>query len=165
MQVVNLEIWRDIIGYEGYFQISNKGRVKGLKRLITRVDGNKFSVKENIFSLMTDSRGHLMFGLSKNNKTIKTTPPPVIQPELQPIAVSPNPFTNSINFSLPDSGGKKVLIQLFDINGHVIVTRTLVAVTKNQKYTIDVPPAVKSGTYMLHVTVDGRSTSHVVMKQ
>ncbi|CAN5498316.1 M1 family aminopeptidase [soil metagenome] len=106
-----------------------------------------------------------MFLISKSNKIIKTTPRPVSQSELQPIAVSPNPFTNTINFSLPDSGGKKVLIQLFDIYGHVIVTKTLVAVTKNQKYTIDVPRAVKSGTYMLHIKVDGKSTSHVVLKQ
>ena len=26
------EIWKDIIGYEGYYQISNLGNVKGLKR-------------------------------------------------------------------------------------------------------------------------------------
>lgn len=30
------EIWRDIIGYEGFYMISNKGRVKGLKRKISK---------------------------------------------------------------------------------------------------------------------------------
>lgn len=106
-----------------------------------------------------------MYLISKNNNTIKTAPPPVIEPTLQPIAVSPNPFIHTIHFSLPDSGGKKVLIQLFDIYGHLVVAKTEVAVTKNQRYELDVPPAAKSGIYMLRITVDGRTVSHVVMKQ
>ena len=28
------EIWKDIEGYEGLYQVSNKGRVKSLKRTI-----------------------------------------------------------------------------------------------------------------------------------
>jgi hypothetical protein len=30
----NLEIWKDINGYEGYYQVSNIGRVKSLARVI-----------------------------------------------------------------------------------------------------------------------------------
>ncbi len=26
------EIWKDVIGYEGFYQVSNLGNVKGLKR-------------------------------------------------------------------------------------------------------------------------------------
>ena len=29
--VVNIEIWKDIEGYEGLYQVSNLGRVKSLK--------------------------------------------------------------------------------------------------------------------------------------
>lgn len=29
-----LEIWKDIVGYEGYYQVSNYGRVKSLERII-----------------------------------------------------------------------------------------------------------------------------------
>lgn len=32
--ITNEEIWKDIIGYEGRYQISNKGRVKSLERFI-----------------------------------------------------------------------------------------------------------------------------------
>lgn len=36
-----MEEWRDVPGYEGYYQVSNKGRVKSLDRTITYVDGRK----------------------------------------------------------------------------------------------------------------------------
>ena len=31
------EIWKDIKGYEGSYQVSNKGRVKSLERYITKI--------------------------------------------------------------------------------------------------------------------------------
>ena len=34
------EIWKDIIGYEGYYKISNLGRVKSLARNIYYKDGS-----------------------------------------------------------------------------------------------------------------------------
>ena len=34
-----MEIWRSIIGYEGYYEVSNIGRVKSIERKITRNDG------------------------------------------------------------------------------------------------------------------------------
>lgn len=37
------EIWKDIDGYEGYYQISNLGRVKSLGRNIYRKSDGKFS--------------------------------------------------------------------------------------------------------------------------
>ena len=38
-----MEIWKDIVGYEGYYQVSNLGRVKSLDRVIT----NKMGVVRN----------------------------------------------------------------------------------------------------------------------
>ena len=35
------EIWRDIDGYEGYYQISNYGRVKSLKRKVVRINRSR----------------------------------------------------------------------------------------------------------------------------
>ena len=37
------EIWRDIEGYEGLYQVSDQGRVKSLKRVIMKRDGRKLS--------------------------------------------------------------------------------------------------------------------------
>ncbi|QEC68065.1 T9SS type A sorting domain-containing protein [Panacibacter ginsenosidivorans] len=102
--------------------------------------------------------------ISKNNVSIKTmlSQP---APALTPLLVSPNPFTNTINFSLPDSGNKKVLIRLFDMYGHLVLTKSVVTITANQKYSIDVPAFAKPGIYMLYITVDGKSTSHLVIKE
>jgi hypothetical protein len=35
------EIWKDIAGYEGYYQISNTGSVKSLDRVINVIDGKR----------------------------------------------------------------------------------------------------------------------------
>lgn len=39
------EIWRDIAGYEGLYQVSNMGRVKSLERTLTRKNGRKMLIK------------------------------------------------------------------------------------------------------------------------
>ena len=35
------EIWKDIKGYEGHYQVSNMGRVKSLERIVIRKNGSK----------------------------------------------------------------------------------------------------------------------------
>ncbi|WP_165020898.1 NUMOD4 motif-containing HNH endonuclease [Dysgonomonas sp. ZJ279] len=35
------EIWKDIIGFENFYQISNCGNVRSLERLIVRINGSK----------------------------------------------------------------------------------------------------------------------------
>lgn len=37
------EIWNDIDGYEGTYQVSNMGRVRSLDRTITYPDGKKYA--------------------------------------------------------------------------------------------------------------------------
>ena len=39
------EIWKDIVGYEDYYQCSNLGRVKSLDRIVIRVDNVKINLK------------------------------------------------------------------------------------------------------------------------
>ena len=52
-----VEIWKDIKGYEGLYQVSNLGRVKSLARFRVgrRDDGRLFPVKERIMKLNTSS--------------------------------------------------------------------------------------------------------------
>jgi hypothetical protein len=63
-----LEIWKDIAGYEGLYQVSSFGRVRRLKKWI----GNKHKrgYKDSISYLTpTDNgNGYLIVGLSKNKK-------------------------------------------------------------------------------------------------
>ena len=57
------EIWKDVIGYEGLYQVSNRGRVKSLERLST----NGRCLKGKI--LKTYKRnGYNRISLSKNGK-------------------------------------------------------------------------------------------------
>ncbi len=58
------EEWRDIEGYEGYYQVSNKGRVKSLER----IDSNNHPVKEKILKQCFTNCGYLRVGLRKDGK-------------------------------------------------------------------------------------------------
>ena len=60
------EIWRDIKGYEGLYQVSNLGNVKSLPRLLIYSDGQKHYYKEKILKPTNHSRGYLKVILCDN---------------------------------------------------------------------------------------------------
>ena len=43
------EIWKDVPGYEGRYQVSNKGRAKGLKGILSTYVGNTGYIKLKIY--------------------------------------------------------------------------------------------------------------------
>jgi hypothetical protein len=46
------EVWRDVVGYEGYYKVSNLGKVKSLDRIVTNpARGNDMKLKGRILSL------------------------------------------------------------------------------------------------------------------
>lgn len=53
------EIWKDIPGFEGEYQVSNLGRVKGLERIIKRKDGTEYPAKEIIHRQFLNKRNYL----------------------------------------------------------------------------------------------------------
>ena len=57
------EVWRDIEGHEGLYQVSSEGRIKSLKRTIIKKDGRKQTVKERILKGTPDKDGYLKIGL------------------------------------------------------------------------------------------------------
>lgn len=61
------EIWKDIEGYEGAYQVSDQGNVKTLSRKVKCGNGYVIT-KEKILSPGRDSSGYLVVRLSKNNK-------------------------------------------------------------------------------------------------
>jgi hypothetical protein len=67
------EIWKDIPNYEGYYQVSNLGRIKSLKRVIYKSDGTIRTLKERILSPVKDGRRYYKVSLHKNTnrKTLK----------------------------------------------------------------------------------------------
>lgn len=64
------EIWKDIEGYEGYYQVSNLGRVKSMERLITYTNSkgvtSHFPVEEKIIVQRTDRGGYRRVSLKKD---------------------------------------------------------------------------------------------------
>lgn len=60
------EIWKDIKGYEGYYQVSNLGRVRSLDRYVPNGDRLQFR-NGKLKTLMTNMYGYYVVKLSKNN--------------------------------------------------------------------------------------------------
>lgn len=64
-----IEIWKDIIGYEGLYQVSSFGRVKSLERICEMRYGFTRKVPEKIRSLNPDKDGYLKINLHMNGET------------------------------------------------------------------------------------------------
>ena len=60
------EIWKDIAGYEGLYQVSSLGRVKSHERTTTQSNGKIQPVKERILKPGKDAMGYLHVRLFKN---------------------------------------------------------------------------------------------------
>lgn len=67
------EEWKDIKGYEGYYQVSNLGNVKSLDRLIDNKK-NTYIRQGNMIKQFYDNRGYMQVTICKNGlrKTYKT---------------------------------------------------------------------------------------------
>lgn len=68
MENFNNEIWKDIEGYFGRYQISNFGRVKSLERFKKGKNDSLASVKEKILKPQINHRGYYQVELCKNSK-------------------------------------------------------------------------------------------------
>jgi hypothetical protein len=63
----NLEIWKDVVGYEGFYQVSNYGNIKSIDRLIKHKNINRTSkTKGKIRTIRFCTRGYPMVMLCKN---------------------------------------------------------------------------------------------------
>lgn len=63
------EIWKDIKGYEGKYQVSNYGRVKSLWIEHNTFNGIKKIQREKILLQKKDNLGYISYGLFKNGKS------------------------------------------------------------------------------------------------
>lgn len=62
------EIWLDIPGYRGRYQVSNLGRVKSLARRRKSARGGTAPVEERILKQKVDKYGYMVVALSTNKK-------------------------------------------------------------------------------------------------
>lgn len=63
-----VEVWKDIKGYEGLYQVSSLGRVRSLDRYIN-CNGGKGFKKGIILKPRISYKGYLRVGLSRNRKS------------------------------------------------------------------------------------------------
>ena len=63
-----MEEWKAVVGYEGYYEVSNYGRVKGLNRIIQRSDGRMVTIPERILSPVLDTDGYRQCKLCRDGK-------------------------------------------------------------------------------------------------
>lgn len=61
------EVWRDVQGYEGLYQVSSFGRVRGLDRVVTMKNGRKKSIKGRILKTRDNGHGYVAVTLRKQN--------------------------------------------------------------------------------------------------
>ena len=62
------EMWLDIPNYEGLYQVSNSGNVKGLSRTVKHSNGGDKKLKEKILSYSLSSSKYLTVRLCKDGK-------------------------------------------------------------------------------------------------
>lgn len=72
MTITNAEAWLDVPGWTGYYQVSNMGRVRSVKRTIARTDGQEKTFPSKILATtLNQKRGYQQVSLSRGN--IRTT--------------------------------------------------------------------------------------------
>lgn len=62
-----MEIWKDIPGYEGLYQVSNLGNIKSLDRYVFGIYKDRF-IRGKIKKLTINKKGYLKITLFKNGK-------------------------------------------------------------------------------------------------
>ena len=65
------ETWNDIPNYEGYYKISNFGRIKRLKREISCCYDSTKIIKDKIIKQEVTEKGYLRVSIFKNGKKEK----------------------------------------------------------------------------------------------
>jgi hypothetical protein len=68
MGVMNQE-WRPVVGFEGLYEVSSEGRVRGLPRQTKRSNGTSAWVEGRVLKPRAQRSGHLQLWLRKDGKT------------------------------------------------------------------------------------------------
>lgn len=84
------EIWVDIKGYEGYYQVNNLGDIRSMDRVLIYPDGSKKNKKGILKKYSNLKNGYLLCSLNKNHKTKALLVHTIVA-----MAFIPNPYNKS----------------------------------------------------------------------
>lgn len=65
MRESDIETWAPVVGYEGLYEVSDRGRVRSIDRTITDKNGRKKSLRGCLLSPLRQASGHLGVPLCK----------------------------------------------------------------------------------------------------
>ena len=60
------EVWKDVVGYEGVYQVSTLGRVRSLERTIHKNDGTSMLIPSKMIAPVLMNKGYIGATLCKN---------------------------------------------------------------------------------------------------
>lgn len=60
------EVWKDVVGYEGYYEVSNLGRVRGVDRIVTGSNVVTQHFKGHLMTQRPDGNGYMLCHLRMN---------------------------------------------------------------------------------------------------
>jgi hypothetical protein len=60
------EIWKPVVGYEGYYEVSNLGNVRSLVRIVTRKNGTPLTIQPKTKSVKTAKSGYAYVHLDRD---------------------------------------------------------------------------------------------------
>lgn len=66
---MNQDIWMPVVGFEGYYEISNRGSVRSVARTVIRKNGSLLPVSEKVLKKTKDSNGYPAVVLSKGSRS------------------------------------------------------------------------------------------------
>ena len=84
---------------------------------------------------------------------------------IKAIDIYPNPFINSINLQFNDTKSGDLLIQLFDMNGKLIVSQKAVSTYGLNTIEVLVPVTIANGVHVIQIERGGKTFSKSLLKK
>lgn len=66
-----MEVWKDVINYEGFYQVSNFGNVRSLDRIIKYIDGRSRNEKGKVLNPYKGTKKYLYIDLKGKSVSIQ----------------------------------------------------------------------------------------------
>ena len=62
------ERWLPVSGWEGYYEVSDYGRVRSVERVLNRSNGRKYTVRQQVMATFREPKNHIVVTLNRDGK-------------------------------------------------------------------------------------------------